>query len=258
MAIKFRKETVKNEFGDSKTRWWFDAGTEFLPAVYAMKQGYSWEIYDADGKSYTCYLDYFSRLRNRKDVVRFIETYDEKEKARIQAEKDEVETREREYKERVEKEDYLAKSFLQPINNPNQYNIGDKVKIVSSVFNKECNIGETLYTIFVEERFNTENAEIVGKFEFTNEEFDKFCFEFGHDRNDYPVSEEGNTKGGCYSDDPRLAGMTIYQIMNDKDLKEIFYESSFQLVNVVTAPNRKPIFVNTEGYNYARYVGIEA
>ena len=76
--------------------------------------------------------------------------------------------------------------------------------------------------------------------------------------------------GGCFSDDPRLDGVEADQLWSDHKLMNIFRDTA--VVNVVRVglePDadkaingdeiREPhFFVNTEGYNYARYVGRAA
>lgn len=63
--------------------------------------------------------------------------------------------------------------------------------------------------------------------------------------------------GGSASDAPELENVTYVQLQNDKNLMQIFRKTGY--VMVVEVKNRetgKTFFVNTEGYDYARYVGV--
>lgn len=63
--------------------------------------------------------------------------------------------------------------------------------------------------------------------------------------------------GGSSSDAPELQDVSYVQIMNDERLLAIYRETACTHVVLVqcTDSTRRPFFVNTEGYDYARYVG---
>tara|TARA_B100001059_G_scaffold76184_1_gene73774 strand:- start:16499 stop:16960 length:462 start_codon:yes stop_codon:yes gene_type:complete len=85
----------------------------------------------------------------------------------------------------------------------------------------------------------------------TDSEWSEFTTSLLHDRPDW---FEGI--GGSFSDSPRLQDISWPKIMNDPGLLNEFHRtSSVRVVEVRCPLYAWSIFVNTEGYDYARYVG---
>jgi len=62
--------------------------------------------------------------------------------------------------------------------------------------------------------------------------------------------------GGSWSEAPELEGYTSIQIFNDKHLTDIFRKTCYTpVVEVKEKDGNRVFYVNTEGYDYARYVG---
>lgn len=63
--------------------------------------------------------------------------------------------------------------------------------------------------------------------------------------------------GGHDSDAPELENCTYIQMCNSKELMEIFRATCYAyVVEVICKESGRKFYVNTEGYDYARYVGV--
>ena len=63
--------------------------------------------------------------------------------------------------------------------------------------------------------------------------------------------------GGAYSDAPEFEGLTDMEVFNNKELVEIFRKTCYTpVVEVKEKNSHRAFYVNTEGYGYARYVGV--
>ena len=63
--------------------------------------------------------------------------------------------------------------------------------------------------------------------------------------------------GGAWSDAPELENVTYVQMCNSKELTQIFRDTCYTpVVEVIEKGGRGKFYVNTEGYDYALYVGV--
>ena len=63
--------------------------------------------------------------------------------------------------------------------------------------------------------------------------------------------------GGAWSDAPELENVTYFQMCNSKELTQIFRDTCYTpVVEVIEKGGRGKFYVNTEGYDYALYVGV--
>lgn len=63
--------------------------------------------------------------------------------------------------------------------------------------------------------------------------------------------------GGAWSDAPELENVDYIQMCNSKELTAIFRATCYTpVVEVTCKESRRRFYVNTEGYDYARYVGV--
>lgn len=63
--------------------------------------------------------------------------------------------------------------------------------------------------------------------------------------------------GGAWSDAPEFEALTDMQVFSNKELTEIFRATCYTpVVEVVCNESGRKFYVNTEGYDYARYVGM--
>lgn len=257
--VKFKKERLENARyeGSVEVRWWFKEGTKYLPAVYAIKECYGWEIYDADGDCYTRGLDYYSRLRTKADAKAYIEGYDEMIENTKAIEAEEEARIIKEYEDRIALEKGYLENFLAP-NKGIEVKAGDFIEVVSCGVSKVDNVGEGLK--YVRESSYSVNAKIVKVIEVNEEEYERFARRtLSNDEIfEYYKNEDGSYAGGCESEDPRLDNVeNFFEISNDPELKEIFMDTRFEILNAIVCEGRNNIYVNTEGYGYARYLAFD-
>lgn len=258
--VKFRKEKIENRRweGDVEIRWWFDAGTKHLPAIYAIKEGYGWEIYDADGNCYTRGLCYYSRVCTKAEAKTFIEEYDAAEDARIAAEKAEEEARIAEWNARRAREKALMEAFLVPAEGKD-VKVDDMIEIRLDNASKSGHIGESLDNILVEGRFSNALCKVVKVLEVSPERYEEFARNsLGTDSKfDFLMSEEGGTVGGVDNDDPYFQDMSHAEITRPENMSR-YRESMYGLIHAVVCPGRRNIYIDTQGYQYARYLGVDS
>lgn len=246
--IKLRKERV-DEF---TVRHWYDAGTKHLPPCYAEKH-YGYIVYNAEGKMLGPWGKY-ERLRTLKDVKAWIAEYDAIEDERIAAEAAEAAEREAYWKARKEDEEALTEAYKVPVVEENVPKVGDDLILLCPGLNKNCTIGEYLRAAkddLEEGKDIKVKARVFGVVELTDAEYDDFVVNLMTNRDCWVPGENG-TRGGVFSEDPRIADKEVWNL--NKEEKEIWFATCRTVVHVVTAPNRRTFYVDTSGYEYARYV----
>ncbi len=244
-SIKLRKDRV-DEF---RVYHWFDAGTEFLPKCYAHKH-HSYTVYDADGKM----LSFDDYLPTLKAVKEWIANYDAAQRAIIAEEKrqDEEYAAQRAAEKAAEKA--IIDAFTTETNSV-VHTEGQEINIREGKLSKPCNVGEAFT-----ETFDVKRAKIAKVTEITIEEFDAACANlYGNFKGEWLL--DGNVTentGGHYSEDSRLEGKSYDEVFTNPALTAIFHATSYVYVHAIVAPGRQTLFVNTEGYNYPRYVAKAA
>jgi len=243
--IKLRR-VKENEF---EMRYYYDAGTKHLGAIYATKH-YGYTIYDAE-TNHMVGGGYEENLNTLKDVKNWIIGYDAAEDYRRYENAHNDAINENEWRTERAIEDAATEAYKVPCDLANDYNIGDKIKIAVGIYSKPNKIGEGLKA----------NTTIIGKIvhtvNITDAEFDAACDSlYNNYKEEWILS--GEMKGGIYSDDPRLDGYTWLEIDGNKELTKIFMDTANSLIQIAIAPNRRPLIINTEGYNYPRYVATLA
>ena len=101
------------------------------------------------------------------------------------------------------------------------------------------------------------DAKIVKVLTVSNEKYEAFVRNsLGNDGDFEFAVEPGSdtTIGGSESNDPRLEAL----VPHSDEYMKIYRESMVQLVHAVVSPNRRTIYINSHGYNYARYIGIDS
>lgn len=99
---------------------------------------------------------------------------------------------------------------------------------------------------------NSERCEIKKTIELSEMDFDEVSNSLLNNR-----PELWEQIGGAYSDAPEFEGLTSEQVFGNARLIEIFRNTCIvQVVEVRCAETQKAFYVNTEGYDYARYVGV--
>lgn len=99
---------------------------------------------------------------------------------------------------------------------------------------------------------HAEKCEIKKTVELDEEQFDDIANSLLQDR-----PELWEKIGGTYYDAPELEGLTYEQFFGNERNVQIFRETCRTLVIEVKCPETgEAFYVNTEGYDYARYVGV--
>lgn len=99
---------------------------------------------------------------------------------------------------------------------------------------------------------HAEKCEIKKTVELNEEEFDEVANSLLENRPDL-----WEKIGGACSDAPELEGLTYEQVFYNERNVQIFRETCWTLVVEVKCPETgEAFYVNTEGYDYARYVGV--
>lgn len=240
--IKFERERVD----EWTVRHWYKAGTRYLGAVYATKH-YGYTVYDENGKMLTFHNDYLHTL---KDVKEWIANYDANEDARLAEKKAEDERREREYREERQRELEATKAYSKFVSQPKKHKEGDRLKIRCAAYSKPSTLGEAYESARTSGQIR--EAKVVKVINLSDEVFDAWINDV------YAIqSEEITTEGGSASDDPRIPDdLPCYKWT--PEMMEIFRETSYELVHAVQSPHRKTFFINSEGYEYARYIHFAA
>ena len=105
--------------------------------------------------------------------------------------------------------------------------------------------------------YDTERANIVKELVLDKSGWDEISNNLIESREDWN-DENDKPIGGTYSDDARLEGKSLEQIFNDKKLIQIYRDAAVtNVVKVLNKDTGETFYVNTEGYNYARYVGFD-
>lgn len=260
-VVKFRKEKIENVKyeGDTQVRWWFDAGTKYLPAVYAVKDGYNWEVYDAEGTRYTRFLGYYGSLQTKADAKKFIEEYDAGEDARIANEKVKADARLAEFNAMKERENAHMEAFLKPAKAVD-VKAGDMIAVYLDNASKAGHIGETLGNILVNGRYEEVQCKVVKVLNVDLVEYEAFCRNtLDIDSNfDYLMNDdEAGSVGGTASDHPDLANITAVDL-GQPDNMQLYRQTMYGLVHAVVCPGRRNVYIDTQGYQYARYLGTDA
>ncbi len=244
-SIKLRKDRV-DEF---RVNHWFDAGTEYLPKCYAHKH-YSYTVYDAEGKM----LSFDEYLPTLKAVKEWIANYDDVQRARIAEEKRQEEEYAAQRAAEKAAEKAIIDSFTAETTNAT-YSEGEEIQVREGKLSKPSNVGEAF-----SDMYSTKRAKVAKVTEITAEEFDAACANlYSNFKSEWLL--DGNVvenTGGHYSDDSRLEGKSYDEVFSNPELTGIFHATSYVYVHAIVAPGRQTLFVNTEGYNYPRYVAKAA
>jgi len=259
--IKFRRV----RFDEYTVQHWFDAGTKHLGAVYATKH-YYYDVYDANGKMLNSYRN-DRTLFTLKDVKQWIADYDaimDKYNADEAAKKEAARLESIAYRARM---DSVVAEWKSP-RVPMGVEVGQIIRAKMGTMSKPNSVGDAFiaYPSTDSAPVTETNVKIVHVANITNDEFDaavtdlysNFKKEWLVLAGDKEHEYGGGYIGGSQSDDPRLEGMDGSAVFGDPVLMQIYRETMVELVHAIVAPDRAVLYVNSEGYGYARYIGQRA
>lgn len=262
--IKFRRVRV-DEF---TVQHWYDAGTKYLGAVYAVKCAYDYDIFDAEGNRF--WLGQYESPRTLKDVKAWIANYDAKKDAEIAEEEAEREQK------RIEAEKW--KADMKAVDDewmseaePMSVEVDQIIRVQMCNMSKPNSMGDAFVAYPGAESYygavSNGNGKIVHVTHITNEEFDAAVTDLYSNFKKEWLKLDGEQEhefgggyiGGHASDAESLQGLSFDEIFGVEGeatgKKQLFQNTAYAMVHAIVAPNRRVMLVNTEGYGYARYVG---
>ena len=232
------------------TNHWTAEDTKYFTDIKIRKRYSSYSIdfiLKSDVEFKHCFYgdNYISDLRLQSDVKKFIQELDNIYKNCIKEHKEE----ELAYNRAVQKRNKEIGNLNIYAGTPGRYKIGDFLNLKYANLNKNNEIGA--YRLEVKNGdFYIKNSKIEKIEYMTQKKFDDFSINL-LDQHDFLGG------GGTASDDERIIDNTdeIFK-WSDEDI-QIFKDTSYSLVTAVLAINRAPIFVDAQGYKYARYVALK-
>ena len=241
--IKLRK----NRLDEYRVAHVFDEGTKYLKAGIYFTKHYGYSPHQPDGG----YFPNDQHLSTLKDVKQWIADYDDYEDARLAAKAEEEAIEQAKYDAERAAEQAATDAMKNVIDVAPVVAVDDFVEIMMGRFSKPNLAGEGLV------KADKYNAKVVKIINITNEEFDAAADGLYHN---FPNELLIGSKGGFESADPRIKDLTYDQVFGtgQDQNKRIFRETMYVRVHAVVAPNRQVLYVNTEGYDYVRYVAIAA
>lgn len=185
---------------------------------------------------------------SKKDLLIALSNYDENMNKQLEQERIQEVKRHQEYLKQKAQEENFIKDFK----NYPKVNVkeGDLIKVNMSSLSKPNDLGEAYFF-----GLNEVNVEIVKVIEISNEEWDLFSGEVLANDGMFDLHKENDKYIGGVKvlDDSLFDGVQKHS----KEYFDIFRKHGIQLLNVLVSPNRPNIYVNSEGYSYARYVGFD-
>lgn len=139
------------------------------------------------------------------------------------------------------------------LNKPKNFKIMQKqiVTVTFPIVNKNNTLAEN-FEAMVMYGTNSEKCEIKKTVELNKYRFNGIANSLLENRN-----ELWEQIGGAYSDAPEFKGLTSEQVFSNPQYVQIFRDTCIvQVVEVKCIETGKAFYVNTEGYDYARYVGV--
>lgn len=127
--------------------------------------------------------------------------------------------------------------------------ISDKNLFVNAAFTGlKAGDLEDHFRIGAEYRLDSERCKVTDIAAMTDEEWDAFT------ANLMQTTKWLTDRGGFCSDDPTIPdGVEFYMFTEEQ--QKTFRATCYRLVIAVKSPNRHSIFVDSSGFDYARYVG---
>lgn len=240
--LKCKKEKI-TLYGSEAIKWVVQHEFEHLEnPVYILRN----RVYDANDKM--VWLPENRYKPSKKDLLISLSGYDENVNKRLEQERIQEDKREQEYLERKAQEE----KFIQGFKSYPKMDVkaGDLMKVNMSNLSKPNDLGEAYYY-----GVNEINAEIVKVIEISNEEWDLFSEAVLANDGMFELHKEDDKFVGGVKvlDDSLFNNVQEYS----KEYFEIFRKHGIQLLNALVSPNRPNIYVNSEGYSYARYVGFD-
>ena len=220
--MKLVKDKIVDSYGDSSIHWVISEEIKNIKeGSYLVKGSYGWDCYDADGRR----ID-IGFASNKKDAIEKVYAYslfvDELEAEKL-----------REEQEKQKKFD-IAKQFAEFKKNELELGDGDKyyyegqfIEVEMSGISKCNNIIDYFESVYLYGGVQKHKGKIEQVIELSNDEYDAFVESFWHG-----------------------------EVFGNKSFEKIWHDSNYELLSAVVSKGRKAIMINSQGYDYARYIAF--
>lgn len=255
---------------------WTAEDTEFLTEISIHNYGTHYYISAKNKETgYSVRDDVYKQVA----VKKWISEYDESYKAQKAEEERQAAEEERRYQEKCEKINKLHNEYINGVSNL-EFKVGDFTQARFASANKDCSIGGYAYSCQKPEldeegkawihdskkgwhwhtprNWYNEKVEIVKVAEVTDEVYDHLVDNLLNSEAlaaTGVTNEHGGTKSSYEVDESTYPENTFFMRATEEE-REAWRAKSWRVGAVVTAPNRRPFVVDTQGYSYARYVGL--
>lgn len=247
--LTFKRE--KDVYGN----FYYVTSTEVFEKVI-IKKFYEYEVkaylkaesgkYELETK-YTDYCCLAPNLKEAKDLVGHIDEIWAQMLSVKNAEEKKSEEARKAYNTKVAE---LNEPFV--VDSPMNVEVGKRYVAKFAKLNKNCTIGEYRYQCEDKGDFSNETCLVTKIVKFDNDSYDDFSLNLMGEHSCIMNAECGN--GSDYEIPDVYKEVDFWNL--PEYIVEQFQSKAYTKCVVVTAPNRNPLFIDTQGYNYARYVGI--
>ena len=249
--MKLVKDKIVDSYGDSSIHWVISEEIKNIKeGSYLVKGSYGWDCYDADGRR----ID-IGFASNKKDAIEKVYAYslfvDELEAEKL-----------REEQEKQKKFD-IAKQFAEFKKNELELGDGDKyyyegqfIEVEMSGISKCNNIIDYFESVYLYGGVQKHKGKIEQVIELSNDEYDAFVESFWHGEVPKKLEPLLAGKGGNNSDNEMLKGLSFDEVFGNKSFEKIWHDSNYELLSAVVSKGRKAIMINSQGYDYARYIAF--
>lgn len=244
--MKFIKQNV-----DGAVQWVIDEEVKNIEAgSYLVKGSYGWDCYSAKNRR----ID-IGFASNKKDAIERVYAYSlfvdelEAEKLRLEAEENKKHEIAKQFAE-------FKKNELALGDGDRYFGVGEFIEVEMSGMSKHNNIVDYFESVYIYGGVKKHAGKIEQVIELSNEEYDQFVESFWHGEVVEKMKPLLGDKGGNHSDNELLQGLGFDEVFGNKSFEKIWYDSSYELLSAVVSKGKKAIMVNSQGHDYARYIGF--
>lgn len=271
-AVVLKKVTLKAERQNEWNVHHVFAGSIHLPKCYVtgQKGAYYIHAYEANEDGRHEILGGLGRgIYNMKAAREWIANYDVNYEAKKAEEAAEQQAQEEAREERRAAIDAQQAVLTSDVEDNTVFTVGTRINAKFASLNKNGSIGEYGYLCSLVEKdaerkywdknqwnipsnWSIAECEVVNIVELTDDEFDVLCANL---MDSEICMEAGICTGGTGSDADLPEDWDW--ITGTEAERDLYRAQAYELVSVVTAPNRAPFVAQGSGHVYARYVGLE-
>ena len=246
--MKFIKKYVEVH-GVKKVHWIIDEHiNNIVSGGYLVRGAYGWIAYDGNNE-----IINIGNCVKKADAVKAIYKYSNTIEQTVQKEK----------KERISYTQLsmtanaygeYRKFELSLLSDTLKYEVGELYEIEMGGIYKPNSVSEYFSSLYRNANIEKRIVKVEKIIHLSSEDYDEYIEDFHSE--DAEMVNMLLSKGGSASDSDILQGKAYSEIINDEVLKKEWFASCYDLINVITAENRKSLLVSTQGYSYPIYIGF--